>query len=141
MGNAVNDLTELVNDTTWDYRAMTELVVGFTQGAVGYTGMMYENGVPHYENGRPMYDPETGMPLYPNGQPMYDADGNPLDENGNRLPEDVPAPLPPLEFDEEGKPIMPKVTQTPSGGRTQELAGQYIGWFEQVDTPEFEKEE
>jgi hypothetical protein len=156
--NHVTDLTELVNDVAWDYRAMVEIEVGFTQNAVGHTGTMYENGIPFYgngapkydaatgmplyENGRPMYDPD-GNPLYDNGQPMYDADGNPLDPDGNRLP-DGSTPIPPLpmpEVDPDGKPIFPPAMQTASGGRTQTLAGQTTGWFEKVEGPYFEKEE
>lgn len=39
MVNQVQDLTELINDTTWDYRAMVELEIGFTQYAIGYAGI------------------------------------------------------------------------------------------------------
>ena len=137
----VTDLTELINDVSWEYRAMTELEIGFTQNAVGHTGTMYESGAQHYDNGRPMRDPETGMPLYDNGRPMYDADGNPLDPDGNIITDGVSPPSPPPEFDGDGNPILPAVTQTPSGGRTQALAGETTGWFEQVDGPEFVKEE
>jgi len=81
----VRDLTQIINDTSWDYRAMTELDVYFTQNAVGYTGTDHELGV------------------------EYDPDGN---------------PKPPGEgFDE-----------TPSGGRTPELADEFTGWYEQVET-------
>jgi hypothetical protein len=139
--NTVSDLTELLNDVVWDYRAMLELELGFMQSAVGRTGTSYEQGVAHYENGRPKYDVTTGMPLYDNGQPMYDENGNALDRYGNLLPAGVPAPLPPPEYDDDGNPIIPGVQSTPSGGRTPELAGQYTGWFEQVDDPEFIKEE
>jgi len=34
--NDIHDLTELTNDTSWDYRAMTEIDIGFTQCAVEY---------------------------------------------------------------------------------------------------------
>jgi len=124
--NKVNDLTELVNDVAWDYRAMAELEVGFTQSAVGYTGTMHESGAPFHEN----------------GAPMYDAEGYALDRYGNRLTDDHGDPLPPLPIDPEtGKPIYPPLRPTPSGGRTPELAGRNTGWFEQVNGPNFEKEE
>jgi len=110
--NRINDLTELVNDVAWDYRAMLELEIGFTQNAVGHTGTMYEEGMLYWENGRP----------------RYDEDGNPLDENGNPIPVPPGVPRPPF-------------TETPSGGRTPELASQTTGWFEQVEGPNFEKEE
>ena len=114
--NEVTDLTELVNDTSWDYRAMVELEVGFTQSAVGFTGTMYENGMHYHENGSPRYDAE-GYALDPQGNKLTDDEGNPI-----RLP-----------LDDEGEPILP-FTATPSGGRTPELAGQTTGWFEQVET-------
>ena len=157
--NHVNDLTELINDTTWDYRAMVEMEIGFMQSAVGSTGIMYEDGVPHYENGNPKYDRETGMPLYENGrpmydldgmplfdngQPMYDAEGRPLDRHGNLLPDGVPVQLPPLPppvVDDHGDPIIPESQPTSSGGRTPALAGSSTGWFEKVDDPELIKEE
>lgn len=70
LANTVQDLSQLINDTVWDYRAMVELEIGFTQAAVGYTGTMYDSGMDYYENGKP----------------KYDKNWNPLDENGNPLP-------------------------------------------------------
>ena len=84
MANTVKDLTELINDTTWDYRAMVELEIGFTQTAVGHGGIMWEGGI------------------------AYGEDGKPLEEQ-------------------------PEFTPTPSGGRSQEIADQSTGWFEQVE--------
>jgi len=46
LAKEVLDLTELINDTSWDYRAMVELEIGFTQFAAGYTGINYEGGFP-----------------------------------------------------------------------------------------------
>jgi hypothetical protein len=92
LANQVHDLTELINDTTWDYRAMAELEIGFTQTAVGYTGTMYENGT------------------------QYDEDGNPT-----------------------SRP-KPQFAPTPSGGRTQDLADDFTGYFEQVETPIYKEE-
>ena len=81
----VRDLTQIINDTSWDYRAMAELDVYFTQNAVGYTGTDHELGV------------------------EYDTDGNP-------------------------KPPSEDFKETPSGGRTPELADEFTGWYEQVET-------
>ena len=108
----VMDLTELINGTTWDYRAMVELEIGFTQTAVGHTGTMYEEGMLFYGNGRPKYD-DDGYALNENGEQTLDGDGNPI-----RLP-----------LNGEGKPILPAAIATPSGGRTQALADLYTGWF------------
>lgn len=47
LANTVRDLTALTNDTSWDYRAMVELEISFTQIASGFTGIGYEDGVPY----------------------------------------------------------------------------------------------
>jgi len=115
----IQDLTELVNDVAWDYRAMVELDIGFTQTAVGHAGIMHEKGVPYYDNGRP----------------KYDEDGNPLDPQGNIVPP---------ELDGDGNPIPrppPQFAPTPSGGRSQTLADQFTGWFEEVEGPHNKREE
>lgn len=92
LANQVRDLTGLINDTSWDYRAMLELEIGFTQTAAGFSGIMFEDGA------------------------KLDDDGNPLDAGDDPF------------------------TPTPSGGRTQDLADDFTGWFEAVET-EYEKEE
>ena len=120
----VNDLTELINDTTWDYRAMVELEIGFTQSAVGHTGTMREGGAPFHDNGRP----------------KFDAEGYALDRYGNRLTGDDGEPLPPLPIGPDGLPIFPPTETTPSGGRTPTLSNKHTGWFEQVEGPNFIKE-
>jgi hypothetical protein len=115
----VRDLTAVTNKTSWDFRAMVELEIRFTQTAVGHAATMHEGG----------------LPFHSNGTPMFDAEGYALDRNGNRLPG------PPLPFGPDGKPIYPPAEQNPSGGITQELADKSTGWFEQVDGPHYEKEE
>ena len=87
----IHDLTNIINDTAWDYRAMVELDIGFTQSVFGHSGINYEDGIE-------------------------------FDENGNPMPESVFKP-------------------TASGGRTKELAGEFTGWFEQVEGPKFELKE
>jgi len=42
----VRDLTKVLNDSSWDYRAMCEFTIGFTQVASGHTGIGYEHGNP-----------------------------------------------------------------------------------------------
>jgi len=54
LANEVQDLTGIVNDTAWEYRAMVEFEVGFTQHAVGHTGTMYDDGILYYGNGQPV---------------------------------------------------------------------------------------
>lgn len=107
--DAVNDYSEIINDSAWEYRAMTELTVKYAETSVGYSATMYDDGIPFYSNGKPMYDEE----------------GYGLDKDGNRT--DFRLPL-----DESGKPIYPKVEQTSSGGRSQDLADSTAGWFDEV---------
>ena len=115
----VHDFAEVNNETSWEYRAMVELELGFTESAVGYTGTGYESGITCWENGLPKYEPD-GTPLDPDGNPLPPE----LDENGD------PIPWPPL----------PPFAPTPSGGGTTTLADQFTGWFEAVDGPEQQKE-
>lgn len=45
--NTVQDLTGLINDTSYEYRAMIEVMVYFTSTAVGYSGTLSENSIVH----------------------------------------------------------------------------------------------
>ena len=49
--STVSDLSGLMNDSSWGYRAMAELEVSFTDYAVGHTGLMYDGGLPCDEGG------------------------------------------------------------------------------------------
>ena len=100
---AVTNLTGLINDSEWEYRAMTELEVKYVVAMAGYSATMYDNGVPYTSDGVPVYDEEG-----------YASDGTQL----------------PLE---DGKPIYPEVEHTPSGGRSQDLADSTAGWFSEVE--------
>lgn len=55
IANDVQDLTDLINDTSYEYRAMIEVELRFTTVAVGYSGTLAESSVVHSE-----LDPETG---------------------------------------------------------------------------------
>lgn len=44
---AVQDLTGLLNDTNYEYRAMLEITVYFTMSAIGYTGTLAAESVKH----------------------------------------------------------------------------------------------
>lgn len=45
--NTVQDLTGLINDTSYEYRAMIEVLVHFTQEAVGYSGTLAATSISH----------------------------------------------------------------------------------------------
>ena len=51
---AVQDLTQLDNGISWEFRAMVELAVGFTGHAVGHTGTNFEDGVEFNKEGNPV---------------------------------------------------------------------------------------
>lgn len=72
--NHVNDLTELINTVTWDYRAMTEIEIGFVQTAVGHTGIMWEKGKAYDEDGKALAEqPEfTQTPSGGRSKPLAD---------------------------------------------------------------------
>ena len=65
--NQVNDLTGLINDTTWDYRAMCELEIGFTETVVGHTGINFESGLAYDEEGNPVPLPQPEFEPTPSG--------------------------------------------------------------------------
>lgn len=54
----VQDLTDLINDTNYEYRAMLELELRFTSYAIGYTGTLSIESVKHEK-----IDPVTGKPI------------------------------------------------------------------------------
>lgn len=56
--NTVQDLTDLINDTNFEYRAMLELELRFTSYAIGYTGTLSIESVKHET-----VDPITGEPV------------------------------------------------------------------------------
>ena len=120
LANRVSDLTALINDTTWDYRAFTEVEVSFTQSTVGFAASMSEGGVPYHDN----------------AVPKFDEEGYPLDREGNRIPDE-----PPLPVGEDGTPIFPEPEPSGSGERPPGLAEQSTGWFEKVELPKLIKEE
>lgn len=45
VNGTVNDVSAYINDVRWEYRAMVEFSVAFTQAAVGATGILLESSV------------------------------------------------------------------------------------------------
>ena len=133
--NRVQDLTSLVGQTSWQYRALLEIDVGFMHHAAGHSAGNFEGGIPLHPNGRPKYDRETGMPLYDNGLPMYCAEGSPLGPCGERLPGGETPPLPPPPKNGGGTPLIPPKTPDSSGGGSQALADMETGYFAEVEGP------
>ena len=115
--NRVQDLTALTHGSSWQYRALLEIDVGFMQNAAGHTAIGHEGGIT----------------LHGNGQPMFDEEGYALDSNGNRLTDEHGQPLPSLPIGQDGRAMYPQAEMTHSGGRSQNLADGFTGWFEQVE--------
>lgn len=45
MNGTVNDVSDYINDVRWQYRAMVEFDIGFTQTAVGAAGILSESSI------------------------------------------------------------------------------------------------
>ena len=50
----VRDLSEVINDSQWQYRAMAELAVSFTQWAAEYNGILGEYSIIFDDSGSPV---------------------------------------------------------------------------------------
>lgn len=50
----VQDVSEVINDSQWQYRAMVELRLTFTQWAAEYNGVLSESGIVFGEDGIPI---------------------------------------------------------------------------------------
>jgi hypothetical protein len=54
LNSGVQDLSEVINDSQWQYRAMVELRVTFTQWAAEYNGLLSESSIVFDDNGQPV---------------------------------------------------------------------------------------
>jgi hypothetical protein len=118
----VQDLTAIINDTTWNYRAMVEIEVRFTQIAVGAAGVLSESSIKY-----------PGDPQYP--QPPDEPD--PENPSNPEIPPDPENPQPPpSEYPPKGDVpvVVPEWNEpTSSGGGSQQLADETVGYFERVE--------
>ncbi len=99
----VQDTTALINDTAFEFRATLELEMDFTQKAVGYVGILSPSSIKH--SSQPGDVPGTGFPAVP-------------------APDDDEA---------EDVYIEPEFTPSASGGGTEELAKESIGYFTEAE--------
>ena len=105
------DVSELVDNAKYEYRAMQEFTVDFIQNAAGVSGILH---IPARQESAA--NPEApGLPAGPQPDP--------------RVPEmpDDPALAVPLPDPDAWEP-------TASGGGSRELAEMDTGWFESVET-------
>ncbi len=104
----VMDTTSLINGAGYEFRATVELTLGFTEQAVGYTGILDPYSI--------KYRPQEGKP-------------NP-DDPGDRPPGgDVSGG----DTGQTEAYIEPEFTPSASGGGSEELAKESIGYFTEAE--------
>lgn len=134
------DLTGIINDNNYEYRARVTVMFYFTQQAVGMAGVAGEGSIryPVYvrdpdtgdierdEDGNPSieHDPDTGTPLYTDKPPVETEST----EGGNYSTD--------ADLVENGAIVEPEFTQTSTGGGTEELASMRVGYFTEVEIKE-----
>lgn len=105
---SVQNLTELITDTDYEFRAMVEFDFCFVHKAVGHAGIQGEESIKH---------PDIPVP------PISPAE-NDGSEAGYITPDDSG----------EGVEIQPEYKPTPSGGRSQKLVEETeTGYFTEVE--------
>ncbi len=101
----VQDLTGLIHDSNFEFRAMMEIMVYFTMTAIGYTGTLEAGSVKHSGT---TVDPETGE------EKPYEYEG------GDIQADDV-------------SELVPVIKPTPSGGGNEDMAADEGGYFSNVE--------
>lgn len=119
----VQDLTGLVNDNNYEFRSRMNLMLHFTQQAVGASGILSEDSI-QYPTGE--YD-EFGEPIYSPVEPPKTTNTTGLDEDSS------------VEAGITNPVIIPTPVITSSGGGSDELAQQETGYFTEVDIKEEEQ--
>lgn len=124
VNGSVQQLTGLVTDTDYQFRAMVELIFCYVHKAVGYTGIQGESSIVY--PGETDTPGESGTPVVP-GTPNT-GDGS---ESGYITPDDA----------EDGVEIKPVYEPTSSGGRSKALVEETeTGYFTEVEI-KYQKEE
>lgn len=109
----VQDLTGVVNDTNYEYRARMSVLFYFTQKAVGPTAVLKESSI-QYPDGEGGYTPETPLET--------ESPTNGYETGAMKK--------------EEAAIVEPEFEQTSSGGGTEELAKETTGYFTEVEIKE-----
>lgn len=107
------NLTGLVNDNNYEYRARMNLLVYYTQTSVGRTAVLHEESI-----------------LYPDGEGGY-TDTPPVETESTTGGWETDA----SEKEQEAV-IVPDFTPTPSGGGSEELAHEVEGYFTEAEIKE-----
>lgn len=108
--NTVQDLTGLINDTAYEYRAMIEVTVYFTSMAIGYSGTLAESSLTK----------NSGSSGGSEGSESSGSSGSSSDgSSGGDEAEDYI--------------LKPEVVETPSGGGNDEVLTDEDGYFTNVE--------
>lgn len=133
------DLTGIVNDNNYEYRARLTVMFYFTQYAIGTTAVAKEQSIRY-----PVYvlDPDTG-------EIVRDEEGNPIIACDPETGEPLWTTNPPVETEsstngyvtdaetvENGATVKPVFIETSTGGGTEELASTEGGYFTEVEIKE-----
>ena len=105
--NTVQDLTGLINDTSYEYRAMIEVMVYFTSIAVGYSGTLSEGSIETTTTSKNAFD-------------------NAGDVAGSTS----------IEIRVEEHTLTPEAVVTPSGGGNEEVLADEESYFTNVEINE-----
>lgn len=112
--NTVQDLTGLINDTSYEYRAMIEVTVYFTSMAVGYSGTLSESSIT-VKAGSSGGDKPTGNKPAAGGSDWIGS----------------------IDMSPSGKgdeyELTPEVVETPSGGGNEEVLENEQDYFTNVE--------
>lgn len=123
---AIRDLTGLVNDNNYEYRAQMTLVLSFMQRAIGRAGVLDESSLQFAHPADPgqFIPPWDGLYVYGPEEPPREQS----EENGHTGGVQ--------NMDDVFVKVAPVFTQTPSGGGTPDLAEQTGGYFTEAEPEE-----
>lgn len=118
----VQDLTGLVNDTTYDYRSRVNLYLSYTQSTVGSAAVLAERSV-----------------LYPDENGSIIVDGVPYSETPASDRDSLVPPCGGLGIEDpyveiyDNRIVRPAIDKTNSGGGSEDLAESEFGYFSHIE--------
>lgn len=114
VSNTVQDLTGLINDTSYEYRAMIEVMVYFTSTAVGYSGTLAESSITVKAGSSNADKPTSSKPT--GGSDWIGSIDMSSDGDSN----------------EDEYELTPEVVKTPSGGGNEKVLDNEQEYFSNV---------
>ena len=117
----VQNLTGIVNDTNYEFRARVTVLFDFIHRTVGSASVLKEVSIQY-----PVVKPDMEEPAYTPEKPLTQTSntGSYVDE---------------AEKQEENAIVVPEFSQTSTGGGSEELAAADIGYFTEVEIKEEEE--